>query len=185
MFSSSSCSTYRRNRSRSLSLSQVGSTKGQSIVELVVGLIVIIPIILFCVDAAMLYMAVNLNDNVCRDAARAASAGPPDAITSGEPKRRADAIVKKVNKFSGSIVLDPNVVVAESLTGTLPKAPFGGPVKGDVTVTTAVTVYPPFVLAIFTSTGFKFTAQKTLAYTWAMPSTAKQDPTSGTPSQTF
>ncbi len=128
-------------------------------------------------------MGVALNDSVCRDAARAASLGPPDAINSGEPQRRAEAVVQKANKTTGAIRLDPNVTIKETLTGALPQAPYGGPVNGDVAVTTKVAVYPPFLLAACLNSpggAVTFTARQTFNYTWSMASTAQmQAPTPG------
>ncbi len=156
----------------------VKSSKGQSFVEMAAGLMVVIPIILLIIDCATIYMGVSLNDTVCRDAARAASLGPPDGIKSGEPKRRAEAVVQKANKTTGSIQLEPTVKVTENIVGSLPQAPYGGPVKGDVTISTSVKVYPPFLLSLFAGPhGVDFTTEKNFSYTWTMASTANmQDP---------
>lgn len=148
--------------------------RGQSFVEMAAGLLVVIPVILLCIDLATLYMGASLNDNVCRDAARAASVGPPDGINPGEPQRRANGVVKKANQTAGAIRLDTNnIQVSENIIGKLPSAPYGGPVKGDVTVTTSVQVYPPFILSMIQGPGgITFTTSKTFSYTWAMASTA-------------
>jgi Flp pilus assembly protein TadG len=152
------------------------SRRGQSFVELTAGLLVVIPVILLCIDIATIYMGVELNSSVCRDAARAASLGAPDAINSGEPRRRAEGVVRKANKTAGAVRLDPNVQVTENVNSTnLPTAPFGGPVEGDVTVATSVDIYPPFLLSCFTQQGggLKFTTNQTFAYTWSMANTSR------------
>jgi len=148
--------------------------RGQSFVELAAGLIVVIPVVLLCIDIATIYLGVELNSTVCRDAARAASLGAPDAITSGEPKRRAEGVVRKANKTAGAVRLDPNVQVSENVNqANLPTAPFGGPIEGDVTVETSVHIYPPFLLScIAHQSGLKFTTNQTFAYTWTMANTS-------------
>lgn len=150
------------------------SRRGQSFVELAAGLLVVIPVVLLCIDIATIYLGVELNSSVCRDAARAASLGAPDAINNGEPKRRAEGVVRKANKTDGAVRLDPNVQVTENINqGNLPVAPFGGPVEGDVTVETTVHVYPPFLLSCFAQQGgLKFTTNQTFAYTWMMANTS-------------
>lgn len=159
----------------------LSNASGQSFVEMAAGLMVVIPVLLLIIDCATLYMGSSLNDTVCRDAARAASLGAPDAIKSGEPKRRAEAVVQKANRTEGSIRLDKNVEVSESLEGELPKEPYGGPVKGQVTVATTVHVFPPFLLSLFTGPhGVDFRNEHHFAYTWAMANTATmQAPGSG------
>ena len=158
-----------------------GLAKGQSFVELAAGLAVVIPVILLIIDCATIYMGVQLNDSVCRDAARAASIGAPDAITSGEPQRRAEGVVRKANKTAGAIRLDNAVQVSEQMSGDLPTPPYGGPVKGEVTVATTVHVFPPFLISLFTGpSGVDFRAQESMPYTWSMASTATmQTPSAG------
>ena len=147
----------------------------------------VVPVVLLCVDIATVYMGVTLNDSVCRDAARAASLGAPDGVTPGEPLRRAEAVVKKANRTDGALRLDPKVLVAEKITAPLPQPPYGGPVKGEVTVTTKVHVFPPFLLSTFSSgQGLEFSTDQTFSYTWAMASTAKMAvPSAGDTSNTF
>lgn len=155
--------------------------KGQSFVELAAGLAVVIPVILLIIDCATIYMGVQMNDSVCRDAARAASIGAPEAITAGEPQRRAEGVVRKANKTAGAIRLDDTVKVTEQITGDLPTAPYGGPVKGEVTVVTTVHVFPPFLISLFAGPGgVDFKAQESMPYTWSMASTATmQAPSAG------
>lgn len=151
------------------------------------GLLIVIPVILLIIDCATIYMGVQLNDNVCRDAARAASLGAPNGITPGEPQRRAEGVVRKANKTGGAIRLDNNVIVTEQITGALPQPPFGGPVNGQVTVQTTVHVFPPFLISLFTGPqGVDFTTNQTFSYTWSMASTATmQAPTGGNTGKTF
>jgi hypothetical protein len=148
--------------------------------EMAAGLIVVIPVVLLIIDCATLYLGASMNDTICRDAARAASLGPPDSISPGEPKRRAEGVVRKANKTAGAIRLDPDVTVTEDIK-QVPDAQYGGPVKGTVTVDTTVHVFPPFLLLAFlnaTDKGIDFTTNQTYAYTWNRPSTATADPAS-------
>jgi hypothetical protein len=57
--------------------------KGSSLVELGAGLIVLVPIFLYAVDYATIFFAQGFGANVCRDAARAAAAGPPTMFCPG------------------------------------------------------------------------------------------------------
>lgn len=157
---------------------------GQSFVEMAAGLLVVIPIILLIIDCATLYMGVSLNDTVCRDAARAASMGPPNGIKDGEPKHRAETVVQRANRTTGSIRLDPNVELNEKIVGSLPSEPYGGPVNGEVSVATTVHVFPPFLISLFTGPhGVDFRTEHHFAYTWSMANTATLEQPSG--SKTF
>src|SRR6185369_15349684 len=114
------------------------NSSGVSQVELACGLIFIIPIVLTCFDIGTIIIGVNLNNTVCRDAARAASTGAPDAVDAGRPRARAEAVVKRVYKTEGAVRLRPVVECSETVREPLPKPPFGGPVDGEVTVKTTV-----------------------------------------------
>lgn len=165
--------------------------QGQSLVELGAGLIIIIPVVLVCIDLATLYMGVNLNDTVCRDAARAASVGPPNGINLtaaqyppngialGEATRRVQGVISRANATTGAVQLDPSSVLVNENIVSLPTVPFGGPVNGQVTVTTSVKVWPPFLLSLMSQGQPQvFTTNKTFKYTWAMQSTTTLVPPS-------
>lgn len=147
-------------------------SRGVSQVELACGLIFIIPVVLTCFDIGTLIVGVSLNNSVCRDAARAASTGAPDAIDHGRPQARAEAVVKRVYKTEGAVRLRPQVQFSETVREPKPKPPFGGPVDGEVTITTTVDIYPPFLVsAIVGAGGMPFSTSQTFPYTWVMPST--------------
>jgi len=148
---------------------------GQCFVELATGLIAIIPVILFSMDLYVLYMGASLNDTVCGAAARAASSGAPDAVNPGEPLRRAQGVAFKANHLAGAVEMHPqNVTVAENIV-SLPPGIYGGPVDGQITVTSSVKVYPPFLLSIMSGPqGLTFTTSKTMPYTWSMQSTPQK-----------
>lgn len=119
---------------------------GQSTIEVIAGILVLIPIALFAIDGVTLFMGASLNSQVCRDAARAAANGPPTVMSPTlTPRQRAEAVVRRTQKNEGAVRLQPDVVCRESVT-RVPTPPWGGIVEGTVTVTTAVDVYPPFLL---------------------------------------
>lgn len=140
------------------------SSRGQSIVELLAGLIVLIPVILFLVDLVVIYTAIQLNDSTARDAARAASTGRPAVHPpSGNPETslaRARAVVDRVyqggptaasgNKgyVTGPIMEDLGSVDGEGQLNTGPRnvtvpGQFGGQYGGSYRVTTRVVVSLP------------------------------------------
>ncbi len=142
---------------------------GQSLVELAAGVMVIIPVVLVLIDLTTIVLGVNMNNGICRDAARAASSGPPDKIQAGQPKQRAEAVVRKTAKPGGAVRVDNNVVITETVREPVPTQPFGGPVDGEVTVQTTVHIYPPFIVsAVVGSGGMDFTTSQTFPYTWVM-----------------
>lgn len=141
----------------------------QSFIELLAGLAILVPIVLILIDIGTICIGVTMNDSVCREAARAASIGPPNGITSGEPKRRAELVVAK-HIGAGAVKMDPTVTCTENMTGALPAAPYGGPVDGEVTVETTCNVFPPFLVSVVVGAGgIQFRARQTFPYTWIMP----------------
>ncbi len=130
-----------------------GSSSGQSLVELAVGLIVLLPILLVIFDLVILVVAVMLNDNACRDAARAAAAGRPIAYNAfpADSYTRAAAVVSRVYQ-SGGYITGPTLVPAAGEDGTntgpsanvkAPDPTFGGGYIGTYRVTTQVVVKLP------------------------------------------
>ena len=151
--------------------------RGQSSIELVAGLMFLIPIILFAIDIATIFMGSTLNNSVCRDAARAAAGGPPSVLIAkfamnGQPtpQERAKAVVSRNLKSTGAIQLDPNPVVTENVNAaSLPSPPFGGVVNGTVTAQTSVDVYTPFLVGrVIGKTPIRLTTSQTFPYTWVM-----------------
>jgi hypothetical protein len=157
---------------------------GQSTVELVVGLIVIIPVVLVLFDLGVIVLGVTTNATVCRDAARAAAAGAPGQLKAGDnrvvtntqpPYRRADAVVRRMNQSGGAVRIQPDMKVVETVRDPVPAEPYGGPVDGEVTVETVAMVYPPFLVqAVVGQGGIPFHTSQTFPYTWVMPSSTGQ-----------
>lgn len=52
-------------------------SSGSNAVELVAGILVLVPVLFFFLDVVVCVIAAMANDNVCREAARAAAAGRP------------------------------------------------------------------------------------------------------------
>jgi hypothetical protein len=148
--------------------------KGSSLVELLSGLIIVVPIVLFLIDAATIYLGSTFNSSLCRDAARQASSGPPNAVQTNSPFDRASAVVSKSCQQAGAVRIQAltKADVQESVN-SVPQAPFGGAVDGTVTVTTTANIYPPFFLAKIIGKGNAVAVKntQTFPFTWVMPST--------------
>ncbi|MBU6451787.1 MAG: hypothetical protein KGS72_08425 [Cyanobacteria bacterium REEB67] len=123
--------------------------RAQSLVEVTAGIAILLPVLLVLFDLSMLFLAVQANESICRNAARAAAAGDPlDATV------RAQAVVNAANLSSGGalishfwLVLPIAVVVTDRPTSqedplTGRESNPGGPVTGTVAVSTEVDVRP-------------------------------------------
>lgn len=156
------------------------ATVGQSLAELAAGMLVFIPIILLLADCAVVAIGVATNDSACRDAARAASSGPPGlllpgtdrAVASGQsPYKRAKALINDVYSAGGLVKISDTLHIKETVKGPLPEAPQGGPIIGEVTVETTATVTPPFLIrAVVHSGALEFKNTQKYPYTYVMPS---------------
>lgn len=143
--------------------------RAQSITELCVGLIALVPVILILIDVGTLYIGSTMNSDICRSAARAAANGPPDAVTSGQPKARALAVVNRERaKAAGNVSVNLPIRVWEQVRQPLPQRPFGGAVDGEVMVETSVTVRPPFLVGAIVPNGVPIKCRQTYPYTWVM-----------------
>jgi len=147
--------------------------KGASLVELGAGAIVLVPIFLYGLDYASIFLAQQFGTNVCRDAARAAAAGPPTmycingSSDAHRPRMRAKQVIDRSSNSASTIRVEPNFKFYEHLDPPLPQAPFGGPVNGWVRVRTTAGLNPPFQLPM----GPKYVAidqELTFPITWVM-----------------
>lgn len=152
---------------------------GQSIAELAAGMLVFVPIILLLIDCAVIMIGVSTNEAVCRDACRAASAGPPASTTAGShtvspgssPYKRALKVIKDVYAAGGFVKINETMSISESLQNPLPQAPMGGPYIGLVTVETTADIAPPFLIRVFVENGtYQFKNTQRYPYTYVMPS---------------
>lgn len=153
---------------------------GQSLVELAAGLMVFVPIVLLLIDCSVIMIGVSTNEAICRDAARAASAGPPATMASAgshsagpgtAPYQRAQAVVRNVYAVGGLLKISETMAINESLQDPLPQAPQGGAIVGTVTVQTTAEISPPFLIRVFVENGvYQFQNSQSYPYTYVMPS---------------
>jgi len=144
--------------------------RGQSIIELAVGLMALIPIVLVVFDLAVIIIGVQINDSTCREAARVAASGNP-----ADANERAAAVVARQNlKTSGMLsnfqLKTVNSVVTSDLV-QLQK--YGGPVQGTITIETEVDIKPFVVQYAYNGQSpLKFRARQGFPYTFVFPNTA-------------
>ncbi|HIA55460.1 MAG TPA: pilus assembly protein [Candidatus Melainabacteria bacterium] len=166
--------------------------RGQSIVELCVGLMVLVPIVLLVFDLAVIVMAVQVNDSTCREAARVAASGnlgdlgPPKSLplNGSDIYKRADAVVKRANTQSAgilsnfklaSVTTTPAEASIASTITSLGKT--GGPVTGTVTVVTTVEVRPFLVKYAYSGGApLVFQSGQSFPFTYVVPNTAQLTP---------
>lgn len=164
---------FGRGRRMFLHRSISRTRRGQSLVELCVGLLVLVPIILIFFDLAVIVIGVQVNDQTCKQAARAASSGDPASAS-----QRAQAIVARANQQGSSmlsnfsltgVIFNPATVVADAAA----LVPYGGTISGTVTVNTTVDIRP-FLVPYVYSGGAPLTFRSSQAYpfTFVVPNTA-------------
>lgn len=148
------------------------STVAVSMLEVICGILIMVPCILVVLDLATIYEGFCLNNNACLEAVKAASSGPPNAISPGTPKDRAEAAVRRHHPAAATFAFSTLCKVQEDVMQPLPGAPLGGAVDGQVTVETTLTVRPPFLIGIVVGKhGIPLTASKTFPYTYTVPAT--------------
>jgi hypothetical protein len=156
------------------------SIKAQSFVELAAGLIVLIPILLALLDLAIIVIAIQVNDTVCRDAARAASGGRPVDFTGADgttrqanAKQRAEGVVKRAKKSVGGFIAELNILDGDSgptfVNGAANPGPdknFGGAYNGSYKVTTQVKVNVPAFVPGVMQPQYTFNARQEFPITY-------------------
>lgn len=147
-------------------------------VELMAILLIAIPLVLVLFDSAVIMMAVATNDAACRDAARAASSGPPGLLAAGSrsvapggaPSKRASTVLKRIYAPSGYLKILEEANVKETIKSPVPDATTGGAVIGEVTVRTTADVYPPFLIGhVVGELPIKVQKEETYNYTYVVP----------------
>lgn len=88
--------------------SKTRSTSGQSIIETVVGIIFLIPIVLFLLDIAVLVMANTANDNLAKTVARAAASAKDSSSGVGTPSSGYTAATAAAGNFAVSDIIKPS-----------------------------------------------------------------------------
>lgn len=155
----------------------VRKSAAQSLTELMVGLILLIPILLVIFDAAVVVIAVSLNDSVCRDAARAAAGGRPIDFVDGNgttqtanARARALAVIQRANTSMKGYITGVTLVDADS--GPTPPNPtgpdpnFGGQYYGTYTVVTEVGIKLPAAIPGLTPDTLAMKSKQTFPITF-------------------
>jgi hypothetical protein len=146
---------------------KVRKNKGSSLVEATVVIAMLVPFLTAAATSVTLLLtAAILNDNLCREAARCASIGPPNAVRKGAPQKSAQDLVASMSQANQYITISPKVQVSENLLEPIPQLPFGGPVDGSVTVTTTVNVQFPLLPRLPQILSWQ--SRSTVPYTWVM-----------------
>lgn len=154
--------------------------KGQGLAELCAGLVVIVPVALACIDLGTIALGATVNDNICRDAARAAASGPPGLPVVGSarsvspsqaPYQRALAVVRNQTPKNLPIKVGEQIQVVETLRD-VPSADVGGGIDGDVNVSTSAQIVPPFLVSAITGpNGITLKSKHIVSYTYTVPQT--------------
>lgn len=154
---------------------------GQGAVELVGALVCLVPVALVLVDLGVVAIGAGINDAVCRDAARAAAAGPPSELTVGDnrnlgnsasPYQRAVSVIKKLYNTSVPAKVRDQIEAVETVKD-VPPAPTGGAIDGEVSVITTIDVYPPFIVGKVVGDGkIALSSKHSVPITYVVPNTA-------------
>jgi hypothetical protein len=135
-------------------MKQMQRRSGQSMVELLGGLVILIPVVLVLLDLAIIVIAVQVNDGACRDAARAAAAGRPVAYTNANgttfpetAKSRAQGVITRAAAGAKGYISVLELVDADTHPNPVaivaPDPQFGGAYQGSYQVTTHMRVNVP------------------------------------------
>ncbi len=149
--------------------------EGASILEMVVGLMVVIPVMLLLIDLVLITLGVQINDHAAREADRLAASGDPNQAVS-----RAQAVIDRLNKSTGGYVSKLTLksltfAPTDLLTTEAALVPYGGVVQGSVTVNTEVTVTPIAISCVY-SGPYTFQSSQTCPITYEVPNTAGGQP---------
>jgi Flp pilus assembly protein TadG len=144
---------------------------GFALVELAVGLVLLLPVALVLLDFAVIVMSVQVNDSICREAARAAATGDPNNASA-----RATAIVNVAKSGDRAFVSNIRLITVSSTVTAAELAkltPYGGPVQGSVTVQTSIEVRPFIVQWAYNGKSpLIFHSKQTFPYSYSVPNTA-------------
>jgi len=139
---------------------------GTSLLEVVIAGIFLVPFILMLVDGIVLGAALAKNESICREAARQASTSNPR-----DARAKAESVIKSVSVggvVSGIELADFSSTIATKDLQSV--EPFGGSLRGTVTVRTDVVVHPLVIQWLFKGrTPLKFESVQTFPFTYQMP----------------
>lgn len=147
------------------------------------GLIVGVPLILSCIDMGFIAAGATINDQVCRDAARAAASGPPSqefpatmrkVQPNQSPFLRALSVIKSHNPSDFPAKVQETPDVTKNVID-VPPAEVGGAVDGDVIVKTTVRIDPPFILHTLCPNGFDLSSKHLVPFTYVVPPVQPQN----------
>jgi hypothetical protein len=142
-----------------------------SSVELVCGLLMLVPVSLVLLDMGSILVSVFSNDSICREACRAASSADPK-----DAKKVAEQIVTRANSSGSTLAVYKLVEEPQKTSLRVPKEDQGGLIEGSVTLKTAVDVRPMFIVgAMYGGKPIEFVAQQTFPYTFVMQPKPKAD----------
>ena len=142
-----------------------------TLLEMLMGLMVAVPLVLLFIDLILITMAVQVNDAAAVECVRIAASGDPNSAA-----LRVNTIMARINKNTGgfvsgltlgSLTFTPSTLLATEAT----MIPNGGTVQGSVTVVTKVTVKPMMVSA-FSNGPLVFSSSQSCPVTYVVPNTA-------------
>jgi hypothetical protein len=145
---------------------------GVSTVELVTGLIVLVPIVLALFELMMIVIVAQVSDGATREAARVAASSDPRYA-----QQRADAVIAQTNQTSHTMSSQFKMVSfaftpADTLAQETTMIPYGGTLNGDVTVKVQCTVKPYLISLLTNNMPITFNSMKTCPFTYNVPNTA-------------
>jgi hypothetical protein len=146
--------------------------KGQSLIEFAVSTMVFIPVALLLADCFLIVCGLQVNETVCREAARLASAGDPTYAVARARQIVSSELIYNHSPFTVQLV-EAETTVNKSQLEAL--RPYGGLVSGAVTVSTEVAV-KPLILSWFLGGGAKllhFQTKQEFPCTYVMPNASE------------
>lgn len=143
------------------------SATASSLVEVIFGTAIVIPVLLVLMDAAVLLGCYFLNVTICASAARAVSMGPPSQIEPNGPRARAEKVIRDAVGTQSLFSINPKVNITESVKVPPDVDVFGGQIQGQISLQTQADVKLPFVLPeVMQLSSLRVSAIQTYPYTW-------------------
>jgi hypothetical protein len=148
---------------------------GQSLLEVSLALVVIVPILVILCDLALVVLTVQANHSTCREAARLAASGDPSTAN-----LRALAIIARANRSANGFISN---FALDGLETTVKPAqlaslnPFGGTITGSVTASTHVELRPFLVQWLYAGKPLLiFHSRQSYPFTYVVPNTSQAQP---------
>ncbi|MBY0552458.1 MAG: hypothetical protein K2W95_34575 [Candidatus Obscuribacterales bacterium] len=156
------------------------SRDAQALLEVLFGIVCLIPVALVLLDLFVIFVAVQMNDTVCANAVRSAACGAPE-----DADKRARMVVGSETQSPGLIrgfrLVAPVVLDLKKDSGKLSVETFTGEseegarvVCGSATLSTEVEICPILVHRLYgNQPSFKFCATKTSPITFVRRAVAQ------------